>query len=172
MLKAFSHVLVLCALLSVATVVALLLYNRNSQFADLPRAYLLENGSSSISKSLLENLDWLFDRHSRDFMAGNEVGEGAANTTLEPCPDESPDLIGPFSVEFDHTRTWNEVRRKISAPLRDGGRHNPTSCVSKHKVATPSQQCFIDLEAEGEQFELYCFSMCTHTCIGTCFIYT
>lgn len=150
MLKAFSHILVLCAFLSVATVIVLLLYNRNSHFADLPRAYVLGNGSSSISKSLKENLDFLLDKQSQDLMAGKEVGEGATNTTLEPCPDEPPDLIGPFSVEFGHTRTWNEVRRKISAPLRDGGRHNPTGCVSKHKVATSSQQCFIDLEAEGE----------------------
>lgn len=136
MLKAYSHILVLCALLSVTTVVVLLLHNKSSHFADLPRSYVSGNASSSISKSTKENLDRLLDEQIRDLIAGKQAGEGAANTTLGPCPDESPDLIGPFSVEFGHPRTWNEVRRKISAPLRDGGRHKPTGCVSKHKVAT------------------------------------
>ncbi|TWW54376.1 Beta-1,4-galactosyltransferase 1, partial [Takifugu flavidus] len=54
---------------------------------------------------------------------------------LDPCPDHPQNLIGPFSVDFSHSWTWNEVRRKISTPLQDGGRHKPADCVSKHKVA-------------------------------------
>ncbi|TWW53804.1 Beta-1,4-galactosyltransferase 1 [Takifugu flavidus] len=61
--------------------------------------------------------------------------EPAPMDTLDPCPDHPQNLIGPFSVDFSHSWTWNEVRRKISTPLQDGGRHKPADCVSKHKVA-------------------------------------
>lgn len=136
MLKAFSHILVLCVLLSMVTVVVLLFYNKSRYFSDLPRADILKNTTGSVSKSIKEDLDGLLDKQIQDLIAFKQKGEQATNTTLGPCPDEPPDLIGPFSVDFGHTRTWNEVRKKVSAPLRDGGRHKPIDCVSKHKVTT------------------------------------
>lgn len=155
MLKVFSYILVLCALLSVVTVVGLLFYNKSNYFADLPKAYILENATGSVSKSMKEELDRLLEKQSQDLIAGKQAGEQATNPTLEPCPDDPPDLIGPFSVDFGHTRTWNEVRRKISAPLQDGGRHKPTNCVSKQKVTTFLEQCLIDFKGEAKEYELY-----------------
>lgn len=155
MLKVFSYILVLCALLSMVTVVGLLFYNKSNYFADLPKAYILENATRSVFKSMKEELDGLLEKQSQDLIAGKQAEEQATSPTLEPCPDDPPDLIGPFSVDFDHTRTWNEVRRKISAPLQDGGRHKPTDCVSKHKVTTFLEQCLIDLKGEVKEYELY-----------------
>lgn len=144
MLKALSHVLLLCALLSVVTVVVLLFYNKSSQFAKLPRAEIRTNATSSVSKSIKEELDGLLDKQSQDLVAGILGGQQTINMTLGPCPDDPPDLIGPFSVEFGHTRTWNEVRKKISAPIQDGGRHKPNGCVSKYKVTTSLEKWFTD----------------------------
>uniref|UniRef100_H3CFD4 Galactosyltransferase N-terminal domain-containing protein n=1 Tax=Tetraodon nigroviridis TaxID=99883 RepID=H3CFD4_TETNG len=121
--------------LSVVTVVVLVFYNRSSHFAGVLRSDTVGNVTRSVFKSVKEELDGLLDKQSQDLIAGKQAGQQAANTALEPCPDDPPDLIGPFSVEFGHTRTWNEVRKKISSPLQDGGRHKPTNCVSKHKVA-------------------------------------
>lgn len=146
MLKAFGHILVLCALLSVVAVVVLQLYNKSNYFTDLPRV--------SVSKSIKEDLEVLLDEQSQDWFAGEQAGEQATNTTLEPCPDDPPDLIGPFSVEFGHTRTWNEVRRKINAPLQEGGRHKPANCASKHKVTTSLEQGFTDWKGDRKESEL------------------
>nr|XP_019942749.1 PREDICTED: beta-1,4-galactosyltransferase 2-like [Paralichthys olivaceus] len=63
-----------------------------------------------------------------------EVGTTLANRT-QPCPDKPPGLVGPIAVEFHHKRTLDEVRRKVSSPLREGGRYQPPDCGSKHKVA-------------------------------------
>lgn len=142
MLKVFHHILVLCALLCVVTIFILLAYNKSSNFADLPRADILGKATGSVFKSIKEDLDWLLDEQSQNLIAGVQAGKQGSNTTLRPCPDDPPDLIGPFSVDFSHTRTWNEVRRKIGAPLQNGGRHKPTNCVSKHKVTTSYEECF------------------------------
>lgn len=168
MLKTFSHILVLCALLSVVTVVVLVFYNRSSHFAGVPRSDTVGNVTRSVFKSVKEELDGLLDMQSQDLIAGKQAGQQAANTTLEPCPDDPPDLIGPFSVEFGHTRTWNEVRKKISSPLQDGGRHKPTNCVSKHKVTTSLEHYFGDLKGEGKESELCPFTVCivAHTHIA------
>lgn len=100
----------------------------------LPRAVFLGNATNSVSKLLKKHLDDMLGEKSQVLNAGEWAGEQANNKTLEPCPEDSPNLVGPFSVEFSSKRNWNEVRRKISAPLQDGGRHKPPDCVSKDKV--------------------------------------
>lgn len=129
MVKTFAHFLVLCAIVIVVTGIAFLFYKESVDLNYFSKTYLLENATdSTISRVLKERLDELLDERMRFFM------DEKTNTTLEPCSDEPPTLIGPFSVEFSHNRTWNEVRSKISAPLQDGGRHKPNNCYSKHKV--------------------------------------
>lgn len=127
MLKSFSQILILCALLSVVTVVVLLSYYNSSHLIYLPRADLLGNATNSFSNILKKNLNKLLEKQSYVLNAGQQ-------DSLEPCPDRPPNLIGPFSVDFSHSLTWNEVRKKISTPLQNGGRHKPADCVSKHKV--------------------------------------
>lgn len=134
MLKTFSQILILCALLSVVTVVALLFYYNSSHLIYLPPADVLENATNSLSNIIKKHLDKLLENQSYVLNAGQQAEEPAPMDTLKPCPDRPANLIGPFSVDFSHSSTWNEVRRKISSPLQDGGRHKPADCVSKHKV--------------------------------------
>lgn len=134
MLKTFSQILIPCALLSVATVVVLLFYYNSSHLIYLPRADFLGNATNSFSNIIQKHLDKLLENQNYVLNAGQQAEEPAPMDTLKPCPDRPPNLIGPFSVDFSHSWTWNEVRRKISTPLQDGGRHKPADCVSKHKV--------------------------------------
>ncbi|XP_011619161.2 beta-1,4-galactosyltransferase 1-like [Takifugu rubripes] len=135
MLKTFSQILILCALLSVVTVVVLLFYYNSSHLIYLPQADFLGNATNSFSNIIKKGLDKLLEKQSYVLNAGQQAEEPAPMDTLDPCPDHPQNLIGPFSVDFSHSWTWNEVRRKISTPLQDGGRHKPADCVSKHKVA-------------------------------------
>lgn len=134
MLNRFSQILMLCALLSVVSVVLLLLYYNSSQLIYLPQADFLGNATNSVSNIIKKHLDKLLEKQSYVLNAGQQAEEPAPMDILKPCPDRPPNLIGPFSVDFSHSLTWNEVSRKISTPLQDGGRHKPAECVSKHKV--------------------------------------
>lgn len=128
MVKTFSNFLVLCAVVIVVTGIVFLFYKESVDLNYSSKIDLLGNATDSVSKFLKNRLDELLEERMQFFNDEN------TNATLEPCPDDPPNLIGPFSVEFSHNRSWNEVRRKISAPLQDGGRHKPNNCVSKHKV--------------------------------------
>ncbi|XP_049422041.1 beta-1,4-galactosyltransferase 1-like [Epinephelus fuscoguttatus] len=55
--------------------------------------------------------------------------------TLVPCPDTPPNLLGPVHVEFNSTRTLDEVREEVGSPLRLGGWHKPPDCIAQQKVA-------------------------------------
>lgn len=134
MLKTFSQILTLCALLSVVTVVVLLFYYNSSHLIYLPQADFLGNATNSFSNIIKKQLDKLLEKQSYVLNTGQQAENLAPMDTLEPCLDHPPNLIGPFSVDFSHSWTWNEVRRKLSTPLQDGGRHKPADCVSKHKV--------------------------------------
>lgn len=134
MLKTFIQILILCALLSVVTVVVLLFYYNSSHFIALPQADFLGNATNSFANIIKKHLDKLLENQIYVLNAGQQAEELAPLDTLEPCPDRPPNLIGPFSVDFSHSLTWNEVRRKQSTPLQDGGRYKPADCVSKHKV--------------------------------------
>uniref|UniRef100_UPI0037E7FA74 beta-1,4-galactosyltransferase 2-like n=1 Tax=Semicossyphus pulcher TaxID=241346 RepID=UPI0037E7FA74 len=57
------------------------------------------------------------------------------NKTIGPCPDFPPNLVGALRVEFDFTRTMEEVRQEISPALQEGGRYKPPECVAQQKVA-------------------------------------
>ncbi|XP_060949759.1 beta-1,4-galactosyltransferase 1-like [Limanda limanda] len=63
-----------------------------------------------------------------------EEGTTPLNRT-RPCPDDPPNLVGPLKVDFSLKLTLDEVRRKVSPSLREGGRSQPPDCVSKHRVA-------------------------------------
>lgn len=134
MRKTFSQILILCALLSVVTVVVLLFYYNSSHLIYLPQADFLGNSTNSFSNIIKKHLDKLLEKQSYVLNAGQQAEEPAPVDTLEPCPDRPPNLIGPFLVDLSHPCSWDEVRRKISNPLQDGGRHKPADCVSKHKV--------------------------------------
>lgn len=56
------------------------------------------------------------------------------HTTVGPCPETPPGLVGPLRVEFDFNRTWDNVREEITHSLQKGGRYKPPDCISKHKV--------------------------------------
>lgn len=55
-------------------------------------------------------------------------------TTVGPCPETPPGLVGPLRVEFDFNRTWHDVRKEITHSLQKGGRYKPPDCISNHKV--------------------------------------
>lgn len=128
MLKTFNHFLVLCATVIVVTGVVFLFYREKVDLNYLSETDFLGNDTDSLSTVLKKRLDELLEERMQFY------NDRKTNGTLEPCPDDPPNLIGPFSVDFSHNRSWNEVRSKISAPLQDGGRHKPKNCVSKHKV--------------------------------------
>lgn len=128
MVKTFNNFLVLCAVVIVVTGIVFLFYKETVDLNYLSRTDLVGNATDSVSKLFKKRLDELLEERIQF------PNEERTNVSLEPCPDEPPNLIGPFSVEFNHNRSWNEVRSKISAPLQNGGRHKPNNCVSKHKV--------------------------------------
>lgn len=126
MLKTFNNFLTLCAVVIVVTGTVFIFYKERADLNYYSKTDLV--GNATDSKVLKKRLDELLEQQMQFFNDEN------TNATLEPCPDDPPNLIGPFSVEFSHNRSWNEVRSKISAPIQDGGRHKPFNCVSKHKV--------------------------------------
>ncbi|XP_029698854.1 beta-1,4-galactosyltransferase 1-like [Takifugu rubripes] len=129
MQKYFSVLVVLCALVTVMAGIVFVLYSQSTVLNYSSPKDFMGNATVSISQALKKHLDELLEGEALIFK------EEGNNNSLKPCSDDSPNLIGPFSLEFSHNRSWNEVRRKISASLRDGGRHKPGDCVSKHKVA-------------------------------------
>lgn len=133
MAKTFNNFLVLCAVVIVVTGIVFLFYKESVDLDYLSKTDLVENATVSVSKILKKRLDELLEERMQFF------DDEKTNATLEPCPDDPPNLIGPFSVEFSPNRSWNEVRSKIRAPLQDGGRHKPKNCVSKHKVRKPTK---------------------------------
>lgn len=123
-----TNFLVLCALISMTTCIVFLFYNKSLNLSYSHKADFTSNATDSISELFKQDLDKMLEERVKLLTAKK------SNKTLEPCPDDPPNLIGPFLVEFNVNRSWNEVRRKISSPLQDGGRHKPPNCVSKHKV--------------------------------------
>lgn len=128
MQKALQGSLILCIILGMLATIMFLVHNEKLNLDYLSKTRFMANETESISKDLKKHLDKLLEE-GVDWLRGEHH-----NNTLEPCPDHPPKLIGPFSVEFSHNRSWNEVRRKTSSFLRDGGGHKPGDCVSKHKV--------------------------------------
>lgn len=122
-LTKFNYFLFFCGFLCVVSITLFLLYSR-SDFAYTKSDYVA-NGTDRLSKTVKQQLDQFLEEHIEDPRAGE---------TLESCADTSPKLLGPFWVDFHHNRTWNDVRKKASASLQEGGRYKPSNCISKHKV--------------------------------------
>ncbi|XP_040819571.1 beta-1,4-galactosyltransferase 1 isoform X1 [Ochotona curzoniae] len=53
---------------------------------------------------------------------------------LPACPEESPLLVGPRSVDFN-VHVDLELLAKQNPEVKLGGRHSPKNCTSPHKVA-------------------------------------
>ncbi|XP_011606160.2 beta-1,4-galactosyltransferase 1-like [Takifugu rubripes] len=87
-----------------------------------------------------KDVDQFWDINSKFQKAPESSEEKTAkpvhrSTTLGPCPDTPPNLVGPLRVEFHLSHTWNTVRKEVTVPLQDGGRYMPRECLSEHKVA-------------------------------------
>ncbi|KAJ3611712.1 hypothetical protein NHX12_021726 [Muraenolepis orangiensis] len=54
---------------------------------------------------------------------------------LPLCPSFPPKLEGPLRIEFDWTRTMDDVHKESGPGLQEGGRFQPPDCISQHKVA-------------------------------------
>lgn len=125
MQKYYSIFIVFCALVTVMA--GIVFYNQSISLNYSSSKDFMGNATVSISQALKKYWDEL---EGETLFFKEEIN----SNSLKPCSDDPPNLIGPFSVEFSHNWSWNEVRRKIIASLQDGGRHKPGDCVSKHKV--------------------------------------
>lgn len=126
MQKSFSIFIVLCAVVTVMTGIWFVLYSQSiSLNVSFPNDFM-RNATITINRAIKKHLCEGLEEETLFFKE--------ESNSLKPCSDNPPNLIGPFSVEFSHNRSWNEVRRKYSASLQDGGRHKPGDCTSKHKV--------------------------------------
>ncbi|KAG7523587.1 beta-1,4-galactosyltransferase 1-like [Solea senegalensis] len=70
---------------------------------------------------------------ARDTGSSNQ--QAASNKTLEPCPVNPPELVGPLLVEFKTERSLDEVRNLVGSDLQLGGRYKPPNCIAQQKVA-------------------------------------
>lgn len=129
MQRSFSIFIFVCALVTVMAGIVFVLYSQSFSLNYLSPKDFVGNATVSISQALKKHLDELLEEEALFFKE-----ESNNNNSLKLCSNDPPNLIGPFSVEFSHNRSWNEVRRKVSVSLRDGGRHKPGDCASEHKV--------------------------------------
>lgn len=131
MLKRLYNILVASAIFTVACCLLLLSYSKSNNFSYL--SYKKED-------ALLNNAqNPAYQFWKKPTKAPKDVKEttwttAAVYSTLGPCPDSPPKLVGPLRVEFDYERTWEEVTAEASPALQEGGRYKPPDCISKHKV--------------------------------------
>ncbi|XP_044032635.1 beta-1,4-galactosyltransferase 1-like [Siniperca chuatsi] len=135
MLKNLFNVLALFALLSLACFVVLTFFNKNDTF--FPTSYYMANGNNTLSSVMRGHVRQMWQMKSEASKASPEKTPipVPTNKTLGPCPETPPNLLGPLHVEFNNKQTLDEVRKKVSAPLQEGGRYKPPDCISKQKVA-------------------------------------
>lgn len=103
--------------------------------------FLLSFSSSNTISSRLSRKDGLLDvlqqRVNKFWRIEEQITRAVVtleNTTLGPCPETPPGLVGPLRVEFDFSHTWHDVREKLRLSLQRGGRYKPPDCISNHKV--------------------------------------
>ncbi|KAM8732136.1 beta-1,4-galactosyltransferase 1-like [Acanthopagrus schlegelii] len=129
MLKKLFNILTLLIVLGLVCFTLLLLHSHNCTltFSTQPRS--VANGNDTLSQMIKE--------HEKQLRWKMETTEMVAPTkkTLGSCPDIPPNLVGPLHVEFESTRTIDEVREGLSSRLQEGGRYKPPDCISQHKVA-------------------------------------
>ncbi|XP_033494292.2 beta-1,4-galactosyltransferase 1-like [Epinephelus lanceolatus] len=133
MLKKLFNILVFFCFLSMACFAVLLFHSRNGAFFLFTKPQSMENGNDTLSQWIKT----LFNLTTQDPNAGREGTQMSPVTikTLVPCPDTPPNLLGPVHVEFNSTRTLDEVREEVGSPLRLGGWHKPPDCIAQQKVA-------------------------------------
>ncbi|XP_049912713.1 beta-1,4-galactosyltransferase 2-like [Epinephelus moara] len=133
MLRKLFHILVFFSLLSVAYFVVLLFHSRNSTLFFFTKPQSMEKGNDTLSQ-------WIKELFNLTTKAPNEGQEKThvprtMSKTLGPCPDTPPNLVGPLYVEFDSTRTLDDVKKEVGSRLQEGGRHKPPDCIAQQKVA-------------------------------------
>lgn len=137
MQKKFNTI-VLCAIVSILCVAVLLHYNKNSSLTRFIERDVLGGKKKELSGTV-NNVDQFYCINSK-FQNAPEVFEAKTakpverSTTLGRCPDSPSSLVGPLKVDFNLSRTWNDIRKEVGAPLQDGGRYMPRDCFSQHKV--------------------------------------
>lgn len=131
MLKRIYNIIALCVIFTMASCVLLLNYNQYDF-----TSYLLYEKKDALL-NIAQNRERQFWKEPTEALKGVKETTrttAAVNTTLGPCPDSPPELVGPLRVEFDYKRTWDEVRAVASPALQEGGRYKPPDCISQHKV--------------------------------------
>lgn len=130
MLKKIYYILAVCAIFTM--VCCLLLLSKSNTIS-----YLSYNGKG-VLLSIAQNRTGQFWKELTEALKGVKettwTTAAVRTTTLGPCPDTPPKLVGPLRVEFDNKRTWDQVRAEASPALQEGGRYKPPDCISKHKV--------------------------------------
>ncbi|CAB1446083.1 unnamed protein product [Pleuronectes platessa] len=141
-LKNVFKILTLFGFLSASYFGVLLLYNGTD--ISTPQAPLQPGGSTGNDKletpAVVQEVQPKMTSPAPSVSRKEEEGTTPTKATTpvdrtQPCPDDPPDLLGPLQVDFRLKMTLDEVRRKVSSSLREGGRYQPPDCVSKHKVA-------------------------------------
>lgn len=131
MLKKIYNILVLCAIFTLVCCL-LLSFSKSNTIS-----YLSYKGKDALLNIAQNRTDQLWKELAEALKGVEETTWTTAavrTTTLGPCPDTPPKLVGPLRVEFDKKRTWDEVRAETSPGLREGGRYKPPDCISNHKV--------------------------------------
>lgn len=124
MLQKLFSVVAVFTLFSLGCYVLLLRYNKNIV---LTKPNVVKDGNNSFI--------WMIQDVKEVTEMKTEAPKAPINNTLGPCPDTSPNLVGPLRVEFNFKRTVDEVREKVGDLVQDGGRYKPPDCISRHKVA-------------------------------------
>lgn len=132
MLKKLNNVFALSLVFSLAGCVFLLSFSSTSKLS-----YLSPNRKDGLLDALQQQVGNFWkerteEQRSPQTTTGRAVTPVA--TTLGPCPETPPVLVGPLRVEFDFNRTWHDVRKEITHSLQKGGRYKPPDCISNHKV--------------------------------------
>lgn len=130
MLTKIYNLLVLCVIFTLACCILLLSYSKSYSIS-----YLSYEGKDALLNTA-QNRAKYFWKEPPEALKGQETiwTTAAVHTTLGPCPDTPPKLVGPLRVEFDYKRTWDDVRAEANPALREGGRYKPPNCISQHKV--------------------------------------
>lgn len=128
MLQKLFTVLAVFSFFSLACFVVLQWNSKNSTLIFVSKPHVETNRNDSFIWMIKENVKELLDMKT-------EAPKALKDSTMGPCPDTSPILVGPLHVEFNYKRTMDEVRKLVSDLVQDGGRYKPPDCISKHKVA-------------------------------------
>ncbi|XP_062297647.1 beta-1,4-galactosyltransferase 1-like [Scomber scombrus] len=130
MQKELFQILALSGLLTLAFFVGFFLYSKDDTF--FVNLYHEAERNHSLVLMAEERIQELVKMKIDQMLIHRQ---NPTNKPLVPCPDKPPNLVGPFKVDYDFTRTMDEVKKKIDVPLQKGGRYKPPDCISRHKVA-------------------------------------